>query len=33
MFLPAPIFGTGFFIYLMLPSTRRMLETWSAEEE
>ncbi len=31
MFLPAPIFGTGFFIYLMLPSTRRMLEAWNAE--
>lgn len=30
MFLPAPLFGTGLFIYLLLPSTRKMLEAWNA---
>jgi hypothetical protein len=30
MFLPAPLFATGLLIYLVLPSTRRMLETWNA---
>lgn len=30
MFLPAPLFGTGLLIYLSLPSTRRMLEAWTA---
>jgi hypothetical protein len=29
MFLPAPLLSTGLLIYLLLPSTRRMLETWS----
>ena len=32
MFLPAPLFGTAFLIYLSLPSTRRMLEAWNAKE-
>lgn len=30
MFLPAPLFGTGLLIYLLLPSTRKMLEEWNA---
>ncbi len=30
MFLPAPIMSTGLVIYLLLPSTRRMLESWNA---
>ncbi len=30
MFLPAPIISTGLLIYLLLPSTRRMLEAWNA---
>ncbi|MCQ3939012.1 MAG: hypothetical protein DPW18_18490 [Chloroflexi bacterium] len=30
MFLPAPLFGTGLLIYLLLPSTRKMLEAWNA---
>jgi len=30
MFLPAPLLSTGLLIYLLLPSTRRMLETWNA---
>lgn len=30
MFLPAPILGTSLLIYLVLPSTRRMLEAWNA---
>ena len=30
MFLPAPLMSTGLFIYLLLPSTRRMLEDWNA---
>jgi hypothetical protein len=30
MFLPAPLMGTGLVIYLLLPSTRRMLEAWNA---
>jgi hypothetical protein len=29
MFLPAPILSTGIFIYLLLPSTKRMMETES----
>lgn len=33
MFLPAPLMGTGLFIYLALPSTRRMLEAWNAKAE
>ena len=32
MFLPAPIISTGLFIYLLLPSTRRMIEAWNASE-
>lgn len=31
MFLPAPIISTGLLIYLLLPSTRRMLEAWNAK--
>ena len=31
MFLPAPLFGTGLLIYLLLPSTRRMIEAWNAK--
>jgi hypothetical protein len=30
MFLPAPLMSTVLIIYLLLPSTRRMLETWNA---
>ena len=29
MFLPAPIISTGLLIYLLFPSTRRMLEAWN----
>lgn len=29
MFLPAPLLSTGLVIYLLLPSTRRMIEAWS----
>jgi hypothetical protein len=29
MFLPAPLLSTGLLIYLLLPSTRKMLETWN----
>jgi hypothetical protein len=32
MFLPAPLMSTGLVIYLLLPSTRRMLEAWNAAE-
>lgn len=28
MFLPAPLLSTGLVIYLLLPSTRRMIEAW-----
>jgi hypothetical protein len=31
MFLPAPLISTGLLLYLLLPSTRRMLEAWNAE--
>jgi hypothetical protein len=31
MFLPAPLMGTGLLIYLILPSTRSMLEAWNAK--
>lgn len=31
MFLPAPLMSTGLVIYLLLPSTRRMLGAWNAE--
>jgi len=31
MFLPAPLMGTGLLIYLLLPSTRRMLEAWNTK--
>jgi hypothetical protein len=30
MFLVAPVMSTGLLIYLLLPSTRRMLEAWTA---
>lgn len=30
MFLPAPLISTGLVLYLLLPSTRRMLEAWNA---
>lgn len=30
MFLPAPLLSTGLIIYLLLPSTRKMLESWNA---
>jgi hypothetical protein len=33
MFLPAPLLSTGLLIYLVLPSTRRMLETWNTSSE
>jgi hypothetical protein len=29
MFLPAPLLSTGLLIYLVLPSTRKMLEKWN----
>jgi hypothetical protein len=29
MFLPAPLLSTGLLVYLLLPSTRRMLEAWN----
>jgi hypothetical protein len=29
MFLPAPIMSTGLLIYLLLPSTQKMLEAWN----
>ena len=32
MFLPAPLMGTGLLIYLLFPSTRRMIEAWNATE-
>lgn len=31
MFLPAPIMSTGLLIYLLLPSTQKMLETWNSK--
>jgi hypothetical protein len=31
MFLVAPIVSTGLLIYLLLPSTSRLLEAWNAE--
>jgi hypothetical protein len=30
MFLPAPLMSTALLVYLLLPSTRRMLEAWNA---
>jgi hypothetical protein len=33
MFLPAPLLSTGLLIYLLLPSTQRMLELWNARGE
>ena len=30
MFLPAPIMSTGLVIYLLLPSTKKMLDAWNA---
>lgn len=32
MFLPAPLMSTGLLIYLLFPSTRRMLEAWNNKE-
>lgn len=32
MFLPAPLLSTALVIYLLLPGTRRMLDTWNASE-
>ncbi len=31
MFLPAPLLSTGLLVYLLLPSTRRMLEAWNTK--
>jgi hypothetical protein len=31
MFLPAPIMSTGLLIYLLLPSTQKMLEVWNSK--
>lgn len=31
MFLPAPIMSTGLLIYLLLPSTQKMLESWNSK--
>jgi hypothetical protein len=31
MFLVAPVMSTGLLVYLLLPSTRRMIEAWNAE--
>jgi hypothetical protein len=33
MFLPAPLLSTGLLIYLLLPSTRRMLEAWNTKSD
>ena len=33
MFLPAPLLSTGLLIYLWLPGTRKMLETWNASSQ
>jgi hypothetical protein len=32
MFLVAPVMSTGLLIYMLLPSTRKMLEAWNAKE-
>ncbi len=32
MFLPAPLISTALVIYLVLPGTRKMLETWNKSE-
>lgn len=32
MFLPAPLISTALLIYLLLPKTRKMLETWNKSE-
>jgi hypothetical protein len=32
MFLPAPLLSTALVIYLVLPGTRKMLETWNKTE-
>ena len=29
MFLPAPLLSTALLIYLLIPSTRKMLDTWN----
>ena len=31
MFLVAPVMGTGLLLYLLLPSSRRMIETWTPQ--
>lgn len=33
MFLPAPLLSTGLLIYLLLPSTRKMLTEWNSPKE
>jgi len=33
MFLPAPLLSTGLLIYLWLPGTRRLLETWNTSSQ
>ena len=33
MFLPAPLLSTGLFVYLWLPSTRKMLDRWNASPQ
>lgn len=33
MFLPAPLLSTGLLVYLLLPSTRRMLASWNTARE
>jgi hypothetical protein len=33
MFLPAPLLSTGLLVYLLLPSTRRMLDAWNTKAD
>ncbi len=33
MFLPAPLISTGLLIYLLIPSTRKMLADWNTEAD
>jgi hypothetical protein len=33
MFLPAPLISTGLLIYLLLPSTKRMLDAYCGHSE
>jgi hypothetical protein len=30
MFLPAPLISTALVVYLLLPGTRKMIESWIA---